>query len=58
MLEHPEEAASMAAAARSALGDRFRPQALGEDLMQVYPIAMRIGAGRVAAAMQRQSRAR
>ena len=58
VLEHPDEAASMAAAARGALGDRFRPEALGEDLMEVYPITMRFGAQRVgAAALQRQLRA-
>ena len=59
VLEHPDEAASMAAAGRSALGERFRAQALGEDLMEVYPIAMRIGARRVASAPRRaDSRAR
>jgi glycosyltransferase involved in cell wall biosynthesis len=58
LLEHPDEAASMAAAARSSLGDRFRAQALGDDLMEVYPIAMRIGVQRVAAALRNESRAR
>ena len=48
LLEHPDEATAMAAAARTVIGDRFRPEALGTDLMEIYPIAMRIGARRVA----------
>jgi glycosyltransferase involved in cell wall biosynthesis len=51
-LDHPDEAARMAQAARSVIGDRFLPEALGEDLMEVYPIAMRIGSRRVGAALQ------
>ena len=59
VLEHPDEAACMAEAARMVVGDRFRPAALGDDLMDVYPIAMRIGAQRVATALRRDdSRAR
>ena len=32
LLDHPEEAARMAAAAREHIGDRFRPEVLGRDL--------------------------
>jgi glycosyltransferase involved in cell wall biosynthesis len=46
LLEHPAEAASMAAAAQAMLGPRFRPDALGRDLMEIYPLAQRIGAVR------------
>jgi glycosyltransferase involved in cell wall biosynthesis len=45
LLYHPEEAAEMAVAARSALGDRFRPDELGRDLTDVYSRAL----GRTAA---------
>jgi glycosyltransferase involved in cell wall biosynthesis len=41
VLDHPAEAARMAAAARSQVGSRFRPEALGEDLAEVYEIALR-----------------
>jgi len=50
MLDHPYEAARMARAARDMLGDRFRPEALGEDLMEVYEIARRIGSQRATGA--------
>ena len=43
MLDHPAEAASMAARARAHIGDRFRPEVLGRDLMEVYEIAVRDG---------------
>lgn len=47
-LDHPDEAARMADAARGVVGDRFRPEALGQDLMESYEIARRFGAQRVA----------
>ena len=40
LLDQPQEAARMAAAARSALGDRFRPDELGRDLTDVYGRAL------------------
>jgi glycosyltransferase involved in cell wall biosynthesis len=43
VLDHPEHAARMVRAAREALGDRFRPEALGLDLMEVYDEALRGG---------------
>jgi glycosyltransferase involved in cell wall biosynthesis len=45
LLYHPEEAAEMAVAARSALGDRFRPDELGRDLTDVYSRALGRTAG-------------
>ncbi len=36
VLDHPEGAERMAAAARKHLGDRYRPEALGEALVAVY----------------------
>jgi glycosyltransferase involved in cell wall biosynthesis len=56
LLDHPDEAASMAAAARSVIGDRFRPETLGSDLMEIYPIAMRIGTERLARASRQVAR--
>jgi glycosyltransferase involved in cell wall biosynthesis len=41
MLAHPDEAERMALRARLALGDRFRPEALGRDMMEIYEIATR-----------------
>jgi glycosyltransferase involved in cell wall biosynthesis len=46
LLDHPAEAARMAEAARAHVGDRFRPEALGEDLTEVYEIALRDSARR------------
>jgi len=46
VLDHPAEAARMAEAARLHVGDRFRSQALGEDLAEVYEIALRDSARR------------
>ncbi len=40
LLDHPAEAARMAAAARAHLGDRFSAQALGRDLMDTYEAAL------------------
>jgi glycosyltransferase involved in cell wall biosynthesis len=41
VLDHPDEAARMAAAARLHVGDRFRPEVLGRDLTEAYEIALR-----------------
>jgi len=41
LLDHPDEGARMAAAARVHLGDRFRPEVLGQDLTEAYEIALR-----------------
>jgi glycosyltransferase involved in cell wall biosynthesis len=41
VLDHPAEAARMAAAARIHVGNRFQPEALAEDLTEVYEIALR-----------------
>lgn len=43
-LEHPTQAARMAAAAREHIGDRFSAQVLGRDLGEAYELAMRFGA--------------
>jgi glycosyltransferase involved in cell wall biosynthesis len=40
LLDHPAESARMAEAARAHIGDRFLPKELGQDLMQVYEIAL------------------
>jgi glycosyltransferase involved in cell wall biosynthesis len=45
MLDHPVEAARMADAARAHIGDRFRPERHGDDLMEIYEVALR-GASR------------
>jgi glycosyltransferase involved in cell wall biosynthesis len=47
VLDHPAEGARMAAAARAHIGARFRPQVLGEDLMEVYALALRLTSPRV-----------
>jgi glycosyltransferase involved in cell wall biosynthesis len=44
VLDHRVHAARMVRAARDGLGDRFRPEALGEDLMEVYDQALNAGA--------------
>jgi glycosyltransferase involved in cell wall biosynthesis len=41
LLDHPGEASRMAAAARVHLGNRFRAEALGRDLAEVYELALR-----------------
>jgi len=46
VLDHPDEAARMAAAARVHVGDRFRPEVLGQDLTEAYEIALRHTGGR------------
>lgn len=42
MLDHPDEAARMAAAARNHIGDQFRADRLGEELADVYETALRL----------------
>jgi glycosyltransferase involved in cell wall biosynthesis len=44
-LDHPLEAARMAEAARALVGDRFRPAALGADLVAAYEAALAFTAG-------------
>jgi glycosyltransferase involved in cell wall biosynthesis len=46
MLEHPDDGARMAEAARAHIGDGFRPEVLGRDLMQSYAIALRAAGAR------------
>jgi glycosyltransferase involved in cell wall biosynthesis len=41
VLDHPAEAARMAEAARAHIGDRFRPEVLGDDLTEIYQVASR-----------------
>lgn len=45
LLDHPDEAARMAEAARTQVWGRFRPDTLGQELAEVYEIAIRIGGG-------------
>jgi glycosyltransferase involved in cell wall biosynthesis len=47
LLDHPDEAARMASAAKAQLGDRFRPATLGRDLTETYE-SMVLGHGLVA----------
>ena len=42
LLEHPDEGARMADAARSHIGDRFNPEVLGRDLTESYEVALRV----------------
>jgi glycosyltransferase involved in cell wall biosynthesis len=44
MLDHPDDAARMAAAAREHVGEQSLPQVLGEELADVYRNALRNGA--------------
>ena len=46
VLDHPDDAARMARAARAHIGDRFRPEALGRDLAESYDAALRLAAAR------------
>jgi glycosyltransferase involved in cell wall biosynthesis len=41
MLDHPDEAARMAAAARANVGEQFRAEEIGQDLAEVYDGALR-----------------
>jgi glycosyltransferase involved in cell wall biosynthesis len=43
-LDHPDEAARWARAARTHIGDRFQPAVLGRDLADSYRIAVRLAA--------------
>ena len=40
VLDHPDEGARMALAARTQLGDRFHPAVLGRDLAETYELAL------------------
>jgi glycosyltransferase involved in cell wall biosynthesis len=42
MLDQPQDAARMAAAARDHIGEQFRADVLGEELMDVYETALRL----------------
>ena len=46
LLENPDEAAGMAEAARIQIGQQFRADRLGADLMHVYETALRLAAPR------------
>jgi glycosyltransferase involved in cell wall biosynthesis len=43
MLDHPAEAARMAAEARRHIGDRFTPAALARDMTEAYDVALGVG---------------
>lgn len=47
MLDHPSEASRMAENARVRIGERFRPDRLGPELMGVYETALRLAAVRL-----------
>jgi glycosyltransferase involved in cell wall biosynthesis len=42
LLDHPEDAERMAAGARDHIGEQFRADVLGEELMDVYETALRL----------------
>ena len=46
LLDNPDEGRRMAEAARAHIGDGFRPEVLGRDLMESYAVALRAGAAR------------
>lgn len=46
MLDHPAEAARMAEAARGQIGEQFRSDLLGQELMGVYETALRFASAR------------
>jgi glycosyltransferase involved in cell wall biosynthesis len=48
MLDHPRDAARMAAAARELVSEQFSPDALGDELAEVYETALRFGSSRKA----------
>lgn len=50
LLDHPEEGERMALAARALLGDRFRGEALGRDLDEIYGLVLTGDASATAAA--------
>ena len=41
LLDHPDEGARMAEAARAHIGDRFSPEMLGRDMTEAYDVALR-----------------
>jgi glycosyltransferase involved in cell wall biosynthesis len=45
LLDNPDEGRRMAEAAREHIGDGFRPEVLGRDLMESYAVALRAGRG-------------
>jgi glycosyltransferase involved in cell wall biosynthesis len=47
MLDHPAEAARMADAARINIGEQFRSDLLGKELMEVYDIALEFASARL-----------
>jgi glycosyltransferase involved in cell wall biosynthesis len=47
MLDHPAEAARMADAARINIGEQFRSDLLGQELMEVYDIALEFASARL-----------
>jgi len=44
MLDHPDDAARMAEAARLQIGEQFRTDLLGRELAEVYELALRLAA--------------
>jgi glycosyltransferase involved in cell wall biosynthesis len=46
MLEHPAEATRMAATARTQIGEQFRTDLMGQELMEVYEVARRFASVR------------
>ena len=46
LLEHPQDAARMAAAARTHIGTQFHSDVLGDELMDAYETALRFGSNR------------
>ena len=46
MLDHPHDAARMAAAAREQIAEQFQPDRMGEELRDIYETALRLAAKR------------
>jgi glycosyltransferase involved in cell wall biosynthesis len=46
MLDHPADAARMAATARTQIGEQFRADLMGQELMEVYEVASRFTSAR------------
>jgi hypothetical protein len=46
MLDNPADAARMAEAARSRIGEQFRSDLLGQELIETYETALRLGGKR------------
>lgn len=55
MLDHPAEAARMAASARTHIGEQFRSDILGRELVEVYETALRLASTRVTPAGARSA---